>query len=521
MPLPQSLDAIGTLPASAPMPMSAQTSFGSFGLSGTIGMVPGAASAKASIMQGVQVILKGDVYTKTCAVAFAAGSTSLGKNMPTKEELAAKVGTDAEYFGIMKLNRALLRSLGFTEAHMAQMNCNKPTANYYAGQAYAIGLIAYGIEGFKAFQMGGESLYNKYRTGTLSSDERSALESAILRDQQLQFMIITQRLESGDGVPFLDGPPSSYNIPQQLPSNAYTPQPSVATEAATSSTSAPLAQSTEATTPGQNPQNSGQYQVPVFTTTDSTPQTQATSTMDSPASQPTTPSTYNTPPMTPPAGPAYGTPGSSQFAPPPGTKSVEERGIGGIQTVQNGAQLKADIAAGVNAVLPGDTAAQALAIASACGETGMGKDMPTEQNQKDIGKLGTTSQEIGPMRMSRDMLSRLGYSEEQMASMNTVNGFKLAGESYAKGLKKWGPDGFQVFQRGGATAYENFIKVGGIQGLQGKEKESIVNFNDRYQSMQYTVMTLGIDGDKVPYLNAGQITQTYGTGSLEAAGTNA
>lgn len=210
---------------------------------------------------------------------------------------------------------------------------------------------------------------------------------------------------------------------------------------------------------------------------------------------------------------------SDTFAPPAGMSSVLDTGVGGIQKDVAGAEtMKEGIAKGIKAVLPNDDSAVSLAIASACGETSMGQNMPTEAEQASdkVQKLGTIAQEFGPMRMSRDMLQRLNYSEAQMAELNskTPQGNFLAGESFAKGLVEYGFEGFMIFHRLGMTGYDQYLK-GAMTDASKKDSD---NFITKYQSLQVTIESQNLKtGNDIAYFKIESAPhQTVGAGPLEA-----
>jgi hypothetical protein len=182
--------------------------------------------------------------------------------------------------------------------------------------------------------------------------------------------------------------------------------------------------------------------------------------------------------------------------------------------------MKDGIAKGIKSVLPNDDSAVSLAIASACGETSMGQNMPTEAEQASdkVKKLGTIAQEFGPMRMSRDMLQRLKYSESQMSELNTksAQGNFLAGESFAKALVEYGFEGFMVFHRLGMTGYDQYLK-GGMTGMTETSKKDSQNFITKYQSLQVTIESKNLTtGNDIAYFKIEAAPhQTVGAGPIE------
>ena len=131
---------------------------------------------------------------------------------------------------------------------------------------------------------------------------------------------------------------------------------------------------------------------------------------------------------------------------------------GGIATFQNAASVKRSIIDGISTVLGQDKFAHTLAQGAASVETSFATRMPDRADQERRGKYGSMRQEIGPMRMNRDMLFKLGYNEQDIARMNSgsADGTKLAAVAFGKGLRQYSLMGFMHHHRGGQTRYDKF-----------------------------------------------------------------
>ena len=194
----------------------------------------------------------------------------------------------------------------------------------------------------------------------------------------------------------------------------------------------------------------------------------------------------------------------SGFAPPENLRPMAPSGSdGGITTVDNAAMSKQAINDGVASVLGQDKYAQSLAQGAASLETGFGKDMPTEQDQRAHGKFGQEKQEFGTMRMNRHMLRELGYQEWQMWKMNEASyaGRKLAGEAFARAIQKFGLYNFMHYQRGGESRLQRAV----AGKLWGGESEDTYRLLNSYQKNQVTLLN-----NDLYKQNSNQVPWTYG-----------
>ena len=197
--------------------------------------------------------------------------------------------------------------------------------------------------------------------------------------------------------------------------------------------------------------------------------------------------------------------GGSPYAPSENLRPLPPSGSseGGLATFDNAAMTKKAINEGVASVLGQDKYAQSLAQGAASLETGFGKDMPTEQDQRNHGKFGQEKQEFGTMRMNRHMLRELGYQEWQMWKMNEASyaGRKLAAEAFAKALKKYGLNNFMHYQRGG----ESRLQRATAGKLWGGESEDTYHLLNSYQKNQVTLLN-----NDLYKQNSNQVPWTFG-----------
>lgn len=163
-------------------------------------------------------------------------------------------------------------------------------------------------------------------------------------------------------------------------------------------------------------------------------------------------------------------------------------------------QIRKALNDGVDKSAGGSQKMKALVQAMASYETSFATNMPTEANQRSIHKFGTAAQEMGPMRMSRQLLSDLGYSEADMARMNSLSydGVVMAAQAVVKGIKAYGYNDFMQYQRGGITRFSR--ARAGI--LTEKEKKDTASLVTGYQQVQKAILDRNLvssNGDSVPF----------------------
>lgn len=178
---------------------------------------------------------------------------------------------------------------------------------------------------------------------------------------------------------------------------------------------------------------------------------------------------------------------------PSDVPTVQDLGIGGVGDVAGDfSSRKEAINEGVASVV-GDNNRdlRALYHAAAGYETSFGQNFPTEEDQREAGKLGKDSQEIGLARINVEMLNDLGYSQNDIQTMNsqTPQGDELNAEAFARAVEKYGPDGFFHYHRGGITRYNNFLNG----NLSDDEKRDTEEFRRHYEAAANQVKQDNLD----------------------------
>lgn len=150
---------------------------------------------------------------------------------------------------------------------------------------------------------------------------------------------------------------------------------------------------------------------------------------------------------------------------------------------------------GVRAVV-NDDAAVALAQAAASLESSFGKNMPTPAEQARRGKRDKMLEEFGPMRMNRDMMLELGYTEDDFVKMNDVNkGWRISAEAFARALKHYKLTEFMIFHRGGRQRFNDWLD----KKLTPEDKSDSQEFNEAYYTTQATVLKQKLDAPTIPF----------------------
>ena len=180
--------------------------------------------------------------------------------------------------------------------------------------------------------------------------------------------------------------------------------------------------------------------------------------------------------------------------PPENTRMLELDGrTSNVEQKNNGRQFKQAVNEGMRRIFGDNQGAMSLAQGAFSFESSFGTFWPTEKNQREIGKHRTMMEEIGPMRMNRQMLQDMGYSDADMQRMNQINpeSIKYATEVFAKAIKGYGVQGFFHFHRGGLGRYRKFI-----QGqLSDQDRKDTFEFQDAYQRLQRSFLSKGIYKD--------------------------
>ncbi|KAI3647631.1 hypothetical protein MP228_007852 [Amoeboaphelidium protococcarum] len=217
---------------------------------------------------------------------------------------------------------------------------------------------------------------------------------------------------------------------------------------------------------------------------------------NAPAYAPKPPSDNKTP-----NAPAYG--GAIEWDYDHSQQSCSEKNNGGTMQVPGAAEFKKASFEGLASECGEGEPIKTFYIGGATVETTCTKNWPTEQNQKDIGKLGQESQEIGPLRMNIKHLTDFGYDMSDINIMNQPNaaGYKLAAQAFCKAVKAQGIYGFIVYHRGGITRYNKW-KSG---ELTADEKKDTDHFLDSYRQAQKEADIKGLTkiDDTVPFLQQG------------------
>ena len=163
---------------------------------GGIGFFNDAAATKKAINDGVASVLGQDKYAQALAQGAASLETGFGNDMPTEQDQRAhgKLNTDRQEFGPMRVNRNLLRGLGYQESQMWKMNEYSYQGRKLAAEAFAKALKTYGLNNFMHYQRGGESRYQRAKAGTLWGGEAEDTAKLLHTYQQNQVTLLNNDL---------------------------------------------------------------------------------------------------------------------------------------------------------------------------------------------------------------------------------------------------------------------------------------------------------------------------------------